>query len=172
MKKLVLTLVLAFTGIFAANAQLWMGGAIGASFTKNATGVTLAPEIGYSFEGTPMTVAAEIDYTLAKIKNYDALHQLILKPYVRCNLATIEKFGIFLDLTGDVGMTISHGELIDKAAWAISLRPGVAWMATEHWTAAFRFAFLQYDHGLYHETNGVYLDGATLAPQFGLYYNF
>jgi hypothetical protein len=165
MKKVLLTLVLAFTGIFAANAQLWMGGAVSADFTKNVTAFTLAPEVGYSFAGTPLTVAAEVDYSFTKAKDFDATHELILKPYLRCNLLTIEKFGVFADLTGDFGVVNNNG-------WAVSLRPGVAWMATEHWTAAFRFAFLQYDHGMYHGENGVYLDGATLAPQFGLYYNF
>ena len=81
------------------------------------------------------------------------------------NLATIEKFGVFMDLTGDFGVVNNKG-------YAISLRPGVAWMATEHWTAAFRFAFLQYDHGMYPDVNGVYLDFKTVAPSFGLYYNF
>ena len=165
MKKLFLTLALAFAGIMSANAQLWMGGAVGASFIKDYTSFTIAPEIGYSFSGTPLTIAAEVDYSFSKMKGFDASHEVILKPYVRCNLATIEKFGVFMDLTGDFG--VAH-----KDGFAISLRPGVAWMATEHWTAAFRFAFLQYDHGFYHEHNGVYLDFATVAPQFGLYYNF
>jgi len=165
MKKLFLTLILAFTGIFAANAQLWIGGSAGAAFVKNYSTFTIAPEIGYSFKGTPITVAAEVDYTFEKAKHIKANHELILKPYLRCNLATIEKFGVFMDLTGDFGVVNNKG-------YAISLRPGVAWMATEHWTAAFRFAFLQYDHGMYHEANGVYLDFKAVAPTFGLYYNF
>lgn len=165
MKKLFLTLVLAFTGIFAANAQLWIGGSAGAAFIKNYSTFTIAPEIGYSFKGTPITVAAEVDYAFEKAKDVKAEHELILKPYLRCNLATIEKFGVFMDLTGDFGVVNNKG-------YAISLRPGVAWMATEHWTAAFRFAFLQYDHGMYHVNNGVYLDFKAVAPSFGLYYNF
>ena len=165
MKKLFLTLALAFVGILSANAQLWIGGAVGAGITKNSTSFTIAPEVGYSFTGTPLTVAAEVDYSFMKMKDFDAQHELILKPYLRCNLMTIEKFGVFMDLTGDFGVVNNDG-------WAISLRPGVAWMATEHWTAAFRFAFAQYDHGMYHPENGFYLDCATLAPQFGLYYNF
>ena len=165
MKKLFLTLVLAFVGIFSANAQLWMGGAVGAGITKDVKTFTLAPEIGYSFADTPLTIAAEVDYTFVKYLDLKAEHELILKPYLRCNLMTIEKFGVFMDLTGDFGVVNNKG-------YAISLRPGVAWMATEHWTAAFRFAFAQYDHGMYHEDNGFYLDCATLAPQFGLYYNF
>lgn len=165
MKKLFLTLVLAFVGIFSANAQLWMGGAVGAGITKDVKTFTLAPEIGYSFADTPLTIAAEVDYTFVKYLDLKAEHELILKPYLRCNLMTIEKFGVFMDLTGDFGVVNNDG-------YAISLRPGVAWMATEHWTAAFRFAFAQYDHGMYHEDNGFYLDCATVAPQFGLYYNF
>ena len=165
MKKLFLTLALAFVGIFTANAQLWMGGSVGASFIKNYTAFTIAPEIGYSFANTPLTIAAEVDYSFSKVKDFDAHHELILKPYVRCTMAKVEKFNVFMDLTGDFGVVNNKG-------YAISLRPGVAWMATEHWTAAFRFAFLQYDHGMYHEANGVYLDCKTVAPSFGLYYNF
>ena len=126
MKKLFLTLVLAFVGIFSANAQLWMGGSVGAGIIKDYTTFTIAPEVGYSFSGTPLTIAAEVDYTFEKYKDMDAEHELILKPYLRC----------------------------------------------KHWTAAFRFAFAQYDHGMYHPENGFYLDCATVAPQFGLYYNF
>ena len=169
MKKLFLTLVLAFTGIFAANAQLWMGGSVGAAFVKNYSTFSIAPEVGYSFKGTPLTVAAEVDYTFMKAKDIKAEHELILKPYLRCNLATIEKFGVFMDLTGDFGVVNNKG-------YAISLRPGVAWMATEHWTAAFRFAFIGYNHCGYYNNLG-YVDGfnfkfATAAPGFGLYYNF
>ena len=165
MKKLFLTLVLAFTGIFAANAQLWIGGSAGAAFVKGYSTFTVAPEIGYSFNNTPLSVAVEVDYAFAKYKDVKAEHELILKPYLRRNLAKIEKFGVFMDLTGDFGVVNNKG-------YAISLRPGVAWMATEHWTAAFRFAFLQYDHGMYHSANGVYLDFKAVAPSFGLYYNF
>jgi hypothetical protein len=165
MKKLFLVLAFAFVGIFTANAQLWMGGAVGARITENVTAFTLSPEVGYSFTGTPWTVAAEVDYSFEKYKEGEAEHELILKPYVRYNLATIEKFGVFMDLTGDFGV-------VHKEGFAISLRPGVAWMATKHWTAAFRFAFMQYDHGFYHGDNGFYLDCAAVAPQFGLYYNF
>ena len=165
MKKLFLTLALAFVGIMSANAQLWLGGSVGAGFTKHYTSFSLAPEVGYSFKSTPLTIAAEVDYSFSKVKDFDANHELTLKPYIRCNIASVEKFNVFLDLTGDFGVVHNDG-------WAISLRPGVAWMATEHWTAAFRFAFAQYDHGMYHEANGFYLNCATVAPQFGLYYNF
>ena len=169
MKKLFLTLALAFIGIISANAQLWIGGAVGAGISKHTTSFTVAPEVGYSFTGTPMTIAAEVDYSFTKMEDFDAEHELILKPYVRCNLMTIEKFGVFMDLTGDFRVMHNIGE---DNGYAISLRPGVAWMATKHWTAAFRFAFAQFDHGMYHPENGFYLDCATVAPQFGLYYNF
>lgn len=165
MKKILLTLVIAFAGIFTANAQVWMGGAVSADITQHVTRFTLAPEVGYSFTGTPWTVAAEVDYTLNSVKDFETVHELALKPYVRYNLTTVDKFGVFLDLTGDFGV-------VHKEGFAISLRPGVAWMATKHWTAAFRFAFMQYDHGFYHAENGFYLDCAAVAPQFGLYYNF
>ena len=165
MKKLFLTLVLAFVGIFSANAQLWMGGAVGAGITKDVKTFTLAPEVGYSFSGTPLTIAAEVDYTFVKYLDLKAEHELILKPYLRCNLMTIEKFGVFMDLTGDFGV-------VNNKSYAISLRPGVAWMATEHWTAAFRFAFIGYNKCGFYGDDGFRMNFATSAPGFGLYYNF
>lgn len=90
---------------------------------------------------------------------------LSLEPYVRYVAATIgNKFSLFFDLTGDFG-------LIDASGWAATLRPGIAWMATEHWTAAFRFGFAGYDHGFY-GGNGFYLNCELASPRIGLYYNF
>ena len=172
MKKLFLTLALVF-GMFAANAQVWIGGGVGAQIQKDYTGFSIAPEVGYVISD-PWHVGLGPNYSFSQEKGTDLLgndvttnvNELFLQPYVRYVPTIIDdKFALFFDLCGDFG-------LIDASGWAATLRPGIAWMATEHWTAAFRFAFLQYDHGMYHESNGVYLDAATMAPSFGIYYNF
>ena len=99
-------------------------------------------------------------------------HTLILSPYVRYSLWTIEKFGVFLDLTGDFDV------LSDEFGYRIALQPGVAWMATKHWTAAFRFALLGYNHcnafcdNPLNPEYGFKFGFAAAAPSFGLYYNF
>ena len=165
MKKLVLVLVLAFAGIFTANAQVWIGGSTNATINKNVTNFAIAPEVGYSFAGTPWTVAIAADYTFNKLNGLDATHGLILSPYVRYSICNIEKFGLFLDLTGDVAVSGHDG-------YRVGLQPGIAWMATKHWTAAFRFAFIGYNHCGYYGDEGFRMNFATAAPGFGLYYNF
>ena len=163
MKKLFLTLALAFAGIFTANAQLWMGGSAGALVQKDAFAVSVAPEIGYSFSNSPLTIATGLSFTLNG-EGEDVYWGLVASPYLRCNLATIEKFNVFLDATADF--------VIPNGGWRVGLQPGIAWMATKHWTAAFRFAFLGYNKCNYYGAEGFRMNFATSAPGFGLYYNF
>lgn len=172
MKKLFLVLVLAFAGIFSANAQVWIGGGLGAGIQKDYTNLSISPEIGYAFnEHWHVALGANYEFTQTKMEVLGETittktNGLSLEPYVRYVATTIgDKFSLFFDLTGDFG-------LIDRSGWAVSLRPGIAWMATDHWTAAFRFGFLGYDHGYYGIDNGFFLNCELVAPQFGLYYNF
>jgi len=169
MKKLFLVLAFAFAGIFTANAQVWVGGGLGAQFGKEISSFSLAPEVGYAFNNH-WQVALGTSYTFEKTvipnSNPIAKSYLDLEPYVRYVATTIgDKFSLFFDLTGDFG-------LVDHSGWATTLRPGIAWMATEHWTAAFRFGFMGYDHGYYGADNGFFLNCDLAAPQIRLYYNF
>ena len=123
MKKLFLTLVLAFVGIFAANAQVWMGGSASTTLNKEMTRFAVAPEIGYSFQGVPLTIAIGANYGYCKttttnvdgesIKNI--VNPIVLSPYIRYSICTIknnegiDKFGLFLDLTGDFGLKECKG---------------------------------------------------------------
>jgi hypothetical protein len=166
MKKLFLVLALAFVGIFTANAQVWIGGSANATINKNVTNFAIAPEVGYSFTGTPWTIAVAANYTFNKFDQMDATNGLILSPYVRYSICNIEKFTLFMDLTGD------FDETSKTFGYRVGLQPGIAWMATKHWTAAFRFAFIGYNHCNYYGDEGFRMNFATSAPGFGLYYNF
>jgi hypothetical protein len=79
---------------------------------------------------------------------------------------------MFLDLTGDFDV------LSDNFGYRVALQPGIAWMATKHWTAAFRFGILGYNHCDAFCENpllpeyGFNFGFAAAAPTFGLYYNF
>ena len=164
MKKLVLTLAIVFAGIMSANAQVWIGGGLGADIQKNHTGITLSPEVGYAFN-EHWQLALGAGYTFDK-SDLGTFNMLSLEPYVRFVPTTIgDKFSLFFDLTGDFG-------LIDAAGWSATLRPGIAWMATDKWTAAFRFGFLGYDHGYYGVNNGFFMNCDLASPQIRLYYNF
>ena len=171
MKKVILTLVLAFAGILAANAQVWVGGGLGASIQKNHTSLSIAPEVGYAINNH-WQVALGAGYTFDQTK-VDVLgetittntNMLALQPYVRYVAASIEKFSLFFDLCGDFGL------LDDARDYAVTIQPGIAWMATEHWTAAFRFGKVGYDHNFY-GTDGFLMNCDLAAPQIRLYYNF
>jgi hypothetical protein len=176
MKKLFLVLALAFAGIFTANAQVWIGGSTSVFANKNHVTFSIAPEVGYCIPNTKWTVAVGANYGLNSTRQFDnnfkTTHSLLLSPYVRYSITNIEKFALFLDLTGDLDV------LSDKFGYRIALQPGIAWMATEHWTAAFRFGILGYNHcNAYcadpnNPEYGFTLGFAAAAPSFGLYYNF
>ena len=166
MKKLFLTLALAFVGIFSANAQLWIGGGANGHFKDGFT-VSVAPEIGYSFTDTPISVASAFNLILTKneLTNNEVNWGLVASPYVRCNLATVaNKFNVFLDATGDF--------YIPNGGWRVGLQPGVAWMATEHWTAACRLGFLGYNKCPFLGEEGFGFNLQAALPAIYLYYNF
>lgn len=165
MKKLVLVLAIVFAGIMSANAQVWVGGGLGTSIQKGMTTVQLAPEVGYAFN-SQWQVALGVDYSMAT-GGGATVNMLYLQPYVRYVGGTIgHKFSLFVDLTGDFSLLDAP-----KGHYAVMLQPGIAWQATEKFTAAFRFAKIGYDHGIY-GTDGFLLQGALACPRIGIYYNF
>ena len=168
MKKLVLVLAIVFAGVLSANAQgWWIGGGVDAAIYKGHTHFGIAPEIGYNIN-SHWTVALGADYSFTQYKLgelKETTNGLSLQPYVRYVGGTIgHKFSLFVDLAGDFG-------LIDRGGWAVSLYPGIAWAATERFTAAFRFGFAGYDHGFFGENNGFYLNCKTLTPEIRFYYS-
>ena len=141
--------------------------------------LSIAPEVGYVFnENWQLGLGSSYSFTrqLTMNKQEEAItintNELALQPYVRYVATTIgEKFSLFLDLCGDFGLLDANG------VYAVTLQPGIAWMATEHWTAAFRFGKVGYSHNFYKDSNklpidGLFLDGDLAAPQIRLYYNF
>lgn len=171
MKKLVLVLAIVFAGAMTANAQVWVGlNNIGTQIEKNHTAFSIAPEVGYMI--TPQwTIALGVNYGYDQTK-YDLFgvtttttsNTLFLQPYVRYVGGTIgHKFSLFLDLCGDFGL------LDAKNAYAVTLQPGIAWAATDKFTAAFRFCKIGYDHYIY-GTDGFLLQGALACPRIGIYY--
>ena len=171
MKKLFLVLALAFAGIFTANAQVWVGGGLGASIQKNHTSLSIAPEVGYAINDQwQVALGAGYGFNQTKV---DVLGETIttntntlaLQPYVRYVATTIGKFSLFFDLCGDFGL------LDDARDYAVTLQPGIAWMATDHWTAAFRFGKVGYDHNFY-GTDGFLMNCDLAAPRIRLCYNF
>lgn len=167
MKKLFLTLAIVLTAFVSANAQVWIGGSANAAIQKNDVDFKIAPEIGYNIN-SHWAIATGIGFRHVSDKTgaIDVeFNQLIVNPYVRYIGGTIgKKFSLFCDATFDI-------DLLSTQMWRAGIQPGIAWMATDKFTAAFRFAFAGYDH-FYSQGKGFFLDFALAAPTFGLYYNF
>lgn len=168
MKKLLLVLAIVFAGVMTSNAQVWVGlNNIGAQIGQNHTAFGFAPEIGYNINNQ-WTVALGVNYAYDK-NTWGGVtvtgNDLWLQPYLRYTGGTIgKKFFLFADLCGDFGL------LDQKGAYAVTLQPGVAWAATEKFTAAFRFCKIGYDHNIY-GTDGFLLQGALACPRIGIYYS-
>jgi hypothetical protein len=167
MKKLVLVLAIVFAGVMSANAQVWVGlNNIHAAIEKNHTGIGFAPEIGYNINNQ-WTIALGLNYELNQTEFggvKTTTNEMYLQPYVRYIGGTIgHKFSLFVDLCGDFA-------LLDADGYAVTLQPGIAWAATEKFTAAFRFCKIGYDHHIY-ETDGFLLKGALACPGVGIYYS-
>ncbi len=169
MKKLFLIAIFALAGIFTANAQVWLGGSANGFANKSDMRITVVPEIGYNFSGTPWAVATGAEFSYDKYKTQDAHFQFALNPYVRYTITHVEKFAFFADLAGD--FTISgYNNVFD---YRIALQPGVAFNPTEQWTATFRLGMISYnDKGIFGPYEGFYFGFAAAVPSFGLYYNF
>lgn len=168
MKKAFLVLAIVFASVVSANAQWWVGGGLGADIQKNSTGFSLSPEVGYMIPDSPFTVALGVGYAFDKVKGLGSTNALTLQPYFRYVPCTIgEKFSLFLDLTGDFGLFGGP----KKDAWAVMVQPGIAWMATDKWTAAFRLGKIGYDHNFY-STDGFLTNFDLSSPSIRIYYNF
>ena len=169
MKKLFLTLVIAFAGIFTANAQVWLGGSIGGYTNKHDARLTISPEIGYSFANSHWTIATAAEFSYVNDKDLQTSNtSFALNPYVRYSMMKVEKFNIFMDLTADLALA----GYPDDFGYRIALQPGVAWMATKHWTTAFRFGILGYDNKGYFGKQGFNYGVQAYTMRLGFYYNF
>lgn len=169
MKKLLLTIVLAFAGIVSSQAQWYIGGSANANLNKDIKTFTIAPDVGYCFANAPFSVACALEYEGTFLNGEAYSHSLTVSPYVRYNICDIsERFSLFVDLVSDIDALEFH-------SFDIGLSPGVSFDVTEHWSAEFSFAFLGYEWerepGEPTEHRFVF-SFATAAPSFGIYYNF
>jgi opacity protein-like surface antigen len=169
MKKLFLTIVLAFIGIFTAQAQWYIGGGLKANFVKEAKSFTLSPDAGYCFKNVPLSLGCSVEYEGAIQSGEAYSHALTLSPYFRYTICDIgERFSFFTDLSADID-ALKFGLL------NVGLSPGVSFDVTDHWSAEFSIGFLSYnreqaeDKSIKHSFE---LELKLAAPSFGIYYNF
>ena len=65
MKKLILSAIIAISAVFSANAQFWAGGSIGFTHDEGANMFGFSPEVGYTFNGGPWSVAGALDLSFS-----------------------------------------------------------------------------------------------------------
>lgn len=169
MKKPFLTIVLACIGVFTAQAQIWLGGSVNANLNKEDKTFSVAPDVGYCIPNTPFSIACAVEYAGSLIKGEAYTHSLTVSPYFRYDICDLsERFSLFMDLASDI-------DALEFNSFDIGLAPGISFNLTEHWSSEFSFAFLGYEWrretGESPEQQFV-LDFATVAPSFGIYYNF
>ena len=178
MKKLFLTLVIAFAGVLSVNAQAWMGGSVKFNRAKanedaNASfEYGIAPEIGY-------TIAPKWDIALAlgydgsykkdasDIKHYT--NMISVNPYARYTVVELGKVGFFID----GGFAWNHGvdkvkaEGVDDVKFKTNeywfgFKPGIKFAASDKITFAAHIGSFGYD---YLSSDNELEDGAS---NFGL----
>ena len=61
MKKALIILAFALFSVFTAQAQIWIGGAVNASFSKETKTLSIAPDVGYCIPSTPFSIACAVE---------------------------------------------------------------------------------------------------------------
>ena len=169
MKKTLLTLIFVVAAITITQAQVWIGGSVNAQLNKDFKSFTIAPDVGYCFANSPFSIACAVEYGGTFQKGEAYTHSLIVSPYCRYNICDIsERFSLFSDLVFDC-------DVLELSFFDIMLCPGISFDLTEHWSAEFSVGLLGYEWERVSSDiieHRFVLDFATVAPSFGIYYNF
>lgn len=185
MKKIILSALVAASAL-TANAQVFVGGALGFNSNKfcdgaeSTTAFTLAPTIGYNINEN-WAVLAEISFNstnnagafdpeLAGMKMDKSASTLGLGVYGRYTFAKTGIASFFVD--GGVSMTSMNNDR--GAIFSVGLRPGIKLSASEKvdlvaTIGALRYQFANEKAG---KGNDLYLGVDNTNIALGVYYNF
>ena len=170
MKKIIVIIAAACIS-FAANAQLYVGGAIHGLFNDN-TSIGIYPEAGYALNET-FTVGAALDFDTRK----DAYTSFGINPYLRWNCLDLDPVKVFVDC-GFMFVSFNN-KAVDKSytAFQLGVRPGFAIPLNDNLSFVSHVGFLGYtvnDNNnvwtISDEGFGIDLSGYNVTC--GLYYNF
>lgn len=169
MKKALLTFIFIIAACVTAQAQAYIGGSVKAQLNKDLKSFTIAPDVGYSFAGTPFSVGCALEYQGSFTNDKGYTQSLTVSPSFIYNICDIgERFTLFAELCSDI-------EVLDFSFFDIGLSPGISFDLTEHWSAEFSYGFLGYkreagdDKAIRHN---FVLDFKTATAEFTIYYNF
>ncbi len=199
MKKLFLTLAVAFASL-AANAQLYVGGEVGAwrNSDDNHTSFNLKPEIGYQLSDKwdlGIGIGFNHDYkgvgeasdgtTLVKNKE----NSFEVNPYARWSFVKFGPVRMFLDITAGVSTykvkATVYNPVTEKSTtetgdaqvgWRVGVQPGVAVGLCKNLDFIAHVGFLGYrdadDNKCSYGENGFGFDLSSNNLNFGFVYKF
>ncbi len=158
MKKIMMTLA-AVAVAATMNAQVWVGGELGISTTKdkverggvstdyNATNFTFAPELGYNLD-EKWSVAIKLGFAhneadadaqnlvsdFLPINGKLMTNSFSIKPYVRYTFVKAGNFSAFVD--GGISYSSVHVNNLSKVinninAFGVSVNPGISYAVSE-----------------------------------------
>ncbi len=179
MKKILLMAAFAVATL-SANAQVWVGGALGFNYentkdVKKVTSFNIAPEVGYNLDEN-WAIALSLDFGYAnhkpEIGDSYGVTDFTVAPYVRYTFARAGVANFFLD--GGFGIGTSKVEDQDaNTNWHIGIRPGVAFNITDHVSFVGTTGFLGYRHqDAAHDINSFGFNANNQLLSVGFYYTF
>ncbi len=163
MKKLVLMFVCAM-GVFAAQAQFFVGGSLELFIDQEAGQdvgrVKIAPEFGYAINDQ-WTVAGAIGYSRNWYRN-----EFFFAPYARWTFFNKGIVGLHVD--GGFGISVDAS---DDAGFEVGFKPGISFKVTEHFAMVGNVGFLGFrTNYLGNNKSGLSLSGNDFGVS--LYYTF
>lgn len=179
MKKLLLLAVLAIASI-GASAQCYYGGQLGFSrnATDNVTRVTIAPEVGYSFnEKWSFGGVLDYDYVYNRGINTNVFE---ISPYARYKAVSFADGKLTCFVDGGVGFGVQKTKGFDTGfVYHIGFRPGISYSFNEHYSIVAHIGQLGWE-GATDKATSEYARKNQFTwnifnwndLQFGLYYSF
>jgi hypothetical protein len=172
MKKLILSatlIMVAWIGMDAQAYKWWAGGRTNFWTNDNVTSFGIAPEVGYHLS-PKLTLAASLGFQAENRKcfcNKKKTNGFLLNPYMRY---TAFKSGIVLGFV-DGGFELGLGDI---DGFQIGLKPGIAVLLTDRFTAATQFGFIGYNDGkgIAGRSKGVGFDLSGYCTTIAFFYSF
>lgn len=176
MKKIIMIAAIAMASV-TANAQVWVGGALGFNVENNkttdvsTTTFSVIPEIGYNFDEN---WAAAVDFGFTSestdVNGSKAKTSFSVSPFVRYTYAKAGNVSFYLD--GGFGITSYNND--GGSVFNVGVRPGIAVAASEKISFAASLGWIGYTNYDKKAGNkdkfGLNVSGEAL--KFGVYYNF
>ena len=142
MKRFFLSAIVAVIAM-TANAQIWVGGELGFTYTdfdshdESMTSFVIAPEVGYTLN-EKWDIAIALGDRYSKMKNHDATNDIYVNPYARYTFFKTGKVGFFVD----GGFSILTGD--SPTEFGVGIRPGIKFAASDKVTLVASFGGLGY----------------------------